>query len=363
MTEELKQYEKSIKRKHSFAWTPKFEEELHTDLNKALVIAISNKTFEKLEWDIVYQDKESIEAKRKDEWGSWTEKITVSYNDGKVKVKSISLEGMWDFGRNSLRVKLFMYAFAEIEKEFDKESLVNLEKEIEKADNMDNYIIPSELPQAKQRKNPNIWIPIIGATLTALMLGYLVALLSIEELYVIFLFELLVGLALAFVLKYLVKLSNYTDFSKLKLILISSIIVVYASNQYFQYQIITTKFLDFPIGFFDFMKIRLEQGFQIKSLNIESLNTGWIGFVVAWIIQLVLTYWISMLRFSVNFIKFVMERVPPEVVNFAYYHFVKGKTEEEVRIELSKMGWSEKPDQDEVFESIGALQDAWNFNR
>ncbi|MDR0230692.1 MAG: hypothetical protein LBI82_01045 [Dysgonamonadaceae bacterium] len=358
MTEELIKYEQSVKRKHSFAWTPKFEEEFYTNLNKTLVIAIAIKTFEKLEWDVVYQDEESAEAKRK-KWNQWTEKITVSYNYGKVKVKSVSLGNeMWDMGRNSLRVKLFIHAFAEVEKEFDKESLANLEKEVERANNLDDYVIPTELPQPKERKNPNIWIPIVGATFIALLLGYTLAFLSVEVTYIIFLFEVLIGLALAFAFKYLVKLSNYADFSKLKLILVGSIIIVYVSNQYFQYQIITAKFIDFPINFFDFMKIRLEQGFYIKSLN-----TGWIGFVVVWIIQLVLTYWISMLRFAVNLIKFQLERIPPEVTNFAYYHFVKGKTEEQVRTELSNMGWNEKLDQDEVFESIGALQSATEFNR
>jgi hypothetical protein len=358
MTEELKQYEKSIKRKHSFAWTPKFEEEFFTNLNKTLVVAIAVKTFEKLEWDIVYQDDESVEAKRK-KWNQWTEKITVSYNYGKVKVKSVSLGNeMWDVGRNSLRAKLFIHAFAEVEKEFDKESLANLEKEVERTNNLDDYVIPSELPQPKERKAPNMWIFMAGVTVISLLLGYALAFLSVEVTYVIFLFEILIGLALAFAFKHLIKLSNYTDFSKLRLILIGAIIIVYASNQYFQYQIITAKFADFPIGFFEFMKIRFEQGFQV-----ESLNTGWFGYIVVWIIQLVLTYWISMFGFARSLIKFQIERIPPEVTNFAYYHFVKGKTEEQVRTELSNMGWSEKLDQDEVFESIGALQGATELNR
>ena len=52
-----------------------------------------------------------------------------------------------------------------------------------------------------------------------------------------------------------------------------------------------------------------------------------------------------------------------EVVNFAYYHFVKEKTEDQVRAELTKMGWIKTQDQDEVFESIGALQGATEFRR
>ena len=170
MLEDLEKYEQSIKRTHSFAWTPKFEEEFYTNLNKTLVIAIAIKTFKKLKWNIVYEDEESVEAKRKDRWNKWTEKITVSYNYGRIKVKSVSLEGMWDVGRNSLRVKLFIYAFEEIEKGLNKTALADLEKETERKNNLDDYIIPSELPQPKKRKNPNVWIPIIGATFLALIL-------------------------------------------------------------------------------------------------------------------------------------------------------------------------------------------------
>jgi hypothetical protein len=52
-----------------------------------------------------------------------------------------------------------------------------------------------------------------------------------------------------------------------------------------------------------------------------------------------------------------------EVVDFAFYHFVKEKTEDQVRTELSKMGWTEEQDQDEVFESISAVQGATELNR
>jgi len=360
MTNDLEKYEQSIKRKHSFAWNPKFEEEFHTNLSKTLVLAITIKTFEKLEWDIVYQDEESVEAKRKDRGIKWTEKITVSYHYGRVKVRSVSLDGVWDFGRNSLRVKLFIHAFAEIEKEFDKTALAELEKETKRKNNLDDYEIPTELPQPRKSKKPNVWIPAAGATLIALLLGYALASLAVEGIYLLFFFEFLVGFALAFAFKYLVKLSNYADFSKLKLILIGSIITVYASNQYFQYQIIMERYADadFSIGFFEFMKIRLEQGIRFRSLD-----TGWIGLIAVWVIQLVFTYWFSMIRFPANLIKFQLERIPPEVVNFTYYHFVKGKNEEQIRAELSKMGWTEKLNQDEVFISLSALEATIDFNR
>lgn len=38
-------------------------------------------------------------------------------------------------------------------------------------------------------------------------------------------------------------------------------------------------------------------------------------------------------------------------------------TEDQVRAELSKKGWTEKEDQDEVFASIEAIQGATELNR
>ena len=89
-------------------------------------------TLEKLEWDIVYRDETSVEAKIKNKRNSWTEKIVISFDYGKVKIKSISLgDGFWDNGLNSKRVKLFIYAFKLTEKEYDKTSLAKLENQQE----------------------------------------------------------------------------------------------------------------------------------------------------------------------------------------------------------------------------------------
>ncbi|WP_026955671.1 hypothetical protein [Algoriphagus vanfongensis] len=359
MTEELKKYESTIKKKHSFNWTPKFEEEFRTELNKKVFVPIVIKTFEKLGWDLVFQDETSAEAKRKGDWKSWTEKISVAYEYGKVKVKSVSLGNeMWDNGRNSKRVRLFKYAFQQTEKELDKEALAELEKEVERTNNWDDYEIPESLPKPKERKEPKAWITILGGLVTALLLGYVVAFLSIKGIYIIGLFEVGVALAIGFTLKYLIKVSNYTNYDILNYLLIGMIVLVYVSNQYFQYQIILSENNYEPIGFFEFIKLRLEAG-----LTIKSLNTGWIGLVISWIFQLGITYSIGILQLVSKLTSYQLERVPMEVVDFAFYHFVKEKTENQVRSELSKMGWTEEQDQNEVFESIGALQGATELNR
>lgn len=359
MTEELKKYESTINKKHSFNWTPKFEEEFRTDLSKTVFVPIVIKTFEKLEWNLVFQDDISAEAKRKGDWNGWTEKISVTYEYGKVKVKSVSLGNeMWDNGRNSKRVQLFKYAFQQTEKEFDREALRELEKEIERTNNWDDYRVPESLPQPKERKEPKLWVPIVGGLITALLLGYVVAFLSVKGIYIIGLFEVGVAIVMGFVLKQLIKTSNYTSYDHLHYLLIGMILITYISNQYFQYRIILSENNFQSFSFWEFMQVRFKAG-----LTIKSLNTGWIGLLISWGLQLVITYFVGILRLSSSLISYSLGRVPMEVVDFAYYHFVKEKTEEQVRDELSKMGWTEKQDQEEVFESIGAIQEATEMNR
>jgi hypothetical protein len=362
MEESLKTYEKTIEKKHSFGWTPKFEEEFRTNLSEKTFILVAEKAIEKLNWDIVYKDENNIEAKRKEtNFGldKWTESITISYKHGKTIVKSESLGNeMWDNGRNSKRVKLFIHAFKETEKSFDKESLEKLEIEAERKNNWDDYVIPEVLPKPNEIKKANFVIPLIGGFIVSIILAIILAKLSVSGIYIIGLFEFLVAIAIGFSLKYLIKFSNFTDFLKLKYLLIGMIILIYVLNQYFQYEIILRENNYDRIGFFEFIKLRFEQG-----LTIKKLNTGWIGLIISWCLQIVITYFVGVLKLITGITSYQLERVPVEVVDFAFYNFVKDKTEDEVRKELSSKGWSEKQNQDEVFEAIEAIHGANEMNR
>ncbi len=362
MDDIFKNYEKTITKKHSVNFTPKYKEEFSTSVNNTVFVAIAEKAVEKLGWDLIYKDEKNIEAKRKEKSlgiERWTEAITASYEYGNVVVKSESLGNeMWDMGRNSKRVKLFIYAFDETLKTFDRQSLNELEKEIEKKNNWDDYIIPETLPQPSQVKSPNITIPIIGGLIVSLILGAVLAFISLKGMYIIFLFEFLVATVIALAMKQLIKLSNFTNFNKLQYLLAGMIILIYISNQYFQYEIILNENNYDRIGFLEFLKLRFSQGLMIKNLN-----TGWIGLVISWILQLGLTGLFVYLKIISVLTKYAIERVPAEVVDFAYYHFLKEKTEEEVRNELAKKGWTDKVNQDEVFEAIGGLYNATELNR
>lgn len=362
MEENFKNYEKTITKKHRISFSPKYKEEFKTSVNEIIFIAVAEKAFEKLGWDIVYKDDFNIEAKRKDAgWMNerWTEIITATYQNGNISVKSESLGNeIWDAGKNSKRVKLFIYAYHEILKTFDQKALQELEKETERKNNWDDYIIPDTLPKPVKTKTPTLAIPLYGGLFTSLILGFAVAFLSVKGVYLIGLFEFLVATALVFAMKYFIKFSNYTDLKKLQYLLAGMIILVYASSQYFQYEIILHEKNLERIGFWRFLQIRFYGGFTVNKTNL-----GWIGWIIIWIVQLGLTGLVAYLRIVVVLTKYVLERVPVEVVDFACYHFIKSKSEEEVRRALAEKGWSDKKDQDEVFDAIGGLQNVTALNR
>jgi hypothetical protein len=353
-------FENAIKGKNSIRFTPKYQEEFSIKIKPRIFVEIAAKTIESLDWEIVFQDDNQIEARRKSDFDRWTNKIiAIADNLGKVVIKSESLGNeMCDWGRNSKRVKLFIYAFNETLKDYDDAKLAELENEVVKKDNWDDYEIPETLPAPKKYRQPQILIPLIGIGAVSLALAYLIALLSLEGLYVIFLFEVGVGIILGFSFKLLMKLGNFTDWSKIRLILIGAVIHTFIMNQVFQYQLILTRNNYEPIGFLEFIKLRLEQGLTVKELNVGS-----IGLIISWIIQLGLTYLIGYLRTFSAIIKICIQRVPVEVFDFAIYHFVKGKNEIAVKQELSKMGWKSDLEHEMVFEAIEGAQGVQILNR
>ncbi len=360
MDKKFQDFEDSIKGKHSFRFTPKYQESFSVHLKSRIFVEIAIKTIEALDWDLVYQDDKQLEAKRKGDFRGWSHGITIKIDAfGKVDVKSVSLGNeMWDMGSNSKRVKLFIYAFNESLKTFDESQLSEMEKEVEKKDNWDDYKIPESLPPPKKYSKPNIFIPIIGISLMSVLLAYIIALLSLVGLYVIGLFEVGVGIILGYSFKFLMKLGNYTDWKKINYVLIVSILMVYILNQFFQYQLILSRNNFEPIGFLAFMKLKLDHGLIHKSSNFGS-----IGLIISWIVQLGLTYLIGYLRTMSALLKIKIKSVPIEVVDFVMYHSIKGKKEISLRQELSNMGWKTELEQNMVFDALDAIYKGLQMNR
>ncbi len=353
MDQIYKDVEKKIKTKHSFGWTPKYKTIIKTSLKKEIVTEVATRAFEKLGWELTYKDRESTEAYRKN-----SEKIIIkALLDNKIQIESVTLGNeMWDMGRNSKRVRLFEFAFREEERNFDPEKQTELHNEIQIKDNWDDYIIPTFLPIPERRREPTFAIPVIGGLLIALIFAFLTAYLTVNVIYIIMLYESIIGMAFGFSLKYLIKWGNFTNSEKLLFLIYAMIAVFFITNQIFQYQIIISQNDITGFSFFDFIKLRFESGLKIKSLN-----TGWIGLIISWILQVLIIYWITILRAFSSLLVYQSERIPREVVEFAYYHFVKEKSEQEVRGELSKMGWSNEVSQNEIFEALGAVYERQNF--
>ena len=80
-------YEKNIKKSHRFGWTPKYTSEFKTRLSLHEFLIVAERTFNELEWVLVYQDDQTIEAKRKESSlgiERWTEGISATFEHGKI---------------------------------------------------------------------------------------------------------------------------------------------------------------------------------------------------------------------------------------------------------------------------------------
>ncbi len=357
MDQEFEKFEGAVKTKYQFGWTPRYEEEINTSLKGKLFTGVVLKTFEKLDWTLVFYNDESAEAKRESSQGEQTEKISITYQFGRVIVRSTSLRNDFlDWGRNSKRVKVFIYAFQKMSQELTAEELSALEIEREREDTMSDYVIPETLPLPISVRTPNFPVVILGGLATSLLLGFLIALPSAHGFYIIGLFEIVAGFIFGFVLKQLIRNSNYTKFENLSYLVIVMVLLTCVSSQYFQFRILTTDYSN--ISFSQFMKLRWEAG-----LTIRTLDTGTIGLIVSWIIQFGLIYLVGIQRLGAALIEFSLERVPQPVIDFALYHFLQNKTEDGVRKELAKKGWKDERDQTYVMEAIAAIQSAREINR
>lgn len=359
MTPEIEKLENSIKKIHRVAFTPKFKDTFTTKLSKSAFIATSLKAIEDIGWELIYYDDSNIEAKRKGDWGTYTEGITIHYDLGKVRVESTSLGNeMWDFGRNSKRVKLFELVIGKLSDELSDEEVEGLASEIQKTEEWADYEIPETLPAPPAIRKPNILIPLLSAFGASLILGYIFAQCISEGLYFIGLFDVGVGFLIGIVMSSTLRAGNYTNFDSLRLVLIASIIIAFVSSQLFIYQNFLNQFPTLDIGFIKFMQLRFEAG-----LTIKEFDTGWVGLLISWGLFLFFGYYLGLLRLISGVVNYQLERVPTEVLDFAFYLLKKEHSLDEVKTELAKKGWSSETDYSNVMEAIGALGDAQSMRR
>lgn len=360
MEAKLKEIEKQIKRTHHFAWSPKHLETIRIDLEPRLAIHLTEKIFEQLDWEIVYQSDAETEAYFLDRFNFRREKVSVSAtNYGQLEVKSESTGNeMWDQGRNSKRVRLFLHAFQELVEQQDSDSLKAMAAEIEREEKWEDYQEPQDFPTPPEsEETTSVWAIIYGG-IAAIALSALWALATVNNFYILLLFEVLIALALAKVLSLGFKRGKFTYFIGVQWILAGSVMLIAILYHYFQYLFIVSTGDILAFSIWELYDYRLNQG-----LIIEGLNLGAPGWMILLAVQPVLIYIIALSYISRSQIQLLIDRVPMPVIEHAYFHFLQGKNETQVRSELSKKGWREKGVQDMVFEAMSAIKESMELNR
>jgi len=309
--------------------------------------------FAKLYWPVVYLDKKSVDTKKKGDWYNLTEKITVTKSSsGRIEVHSKTIEGNFiDFGKNSKRTGLIIALFQKLASEYQQSGkLKELETEFEKENSWADYEIPSELPKPKVTGKPNLALSIIGGFVIAFLFGVIIAFLTVNFTYLIGVYELGIGFGIGYLFSQVLKATNFIEFRPIQLMVVGIMLVMFFTSQFTQYQLIISENNISDLGFFEFMKIRIENG-----LTIKSLNTGWIGLILSWIFQIVFPYFLAISKVAISSAKNIIEKIPDKVLEFTIYLFEMEKSESEVRAELAQTGWNNKSDQDDVFQAIAEI--------
>ena len=104
------------------------------------------------------------------------------------------------------------------------------------------------------------------------------------------------------------------------------------------------------VNFFTFIEARLHYG-----LTLDGRELGWIGLVISWLLQMVFPYFIAQYKISIILMKNAINKIPEEVIEYTIYLFEMGKTESDVKAELSQKGWKKEEDQARIFDALGAI--------
>jgi hypothetical protein len=347
-----------IKTKTSFKLTPKFYSELSTYLPNKIALQSTAKVAMTLGWPVVHFEDNIIETKTVNRHGSLSEKVIIVIDEGKLSITSTSIENnLCDFGKNSKRVEEFKIAYKEIESFYDEDKIAETLEELTLKEEKDKYQIPEELRKPKAPREKKIAYLVIGGLLLSMALGGVIAF-AASLIYVVFLFDFLIGLGTGYAFSYLIKLSNISNFYKVRFIGFASVGLSYFLSQVYRFIFIVNQNDIIDASIIDYFIAKLENGLQYRDLNM-----GMIGLIVAWVFEVTIALIIFNYRAAQEVIQFDLENAPADVVNFAMHWFNEDKDEDEVRTELHKKGWENKEQQDLIFKAVSALATSHQMNR
>ncbi|MEO9884860.1 MAG: hypothetical protein ABJR05_11670 [Balneola sp.] len=349
MKEEYENFKNSIKKKHSIRNTPQFEEDFDLGVKKSLFMPMSKRVIEILEWDFLIEDENTIHALVKNEWGS-KQRVNISYKSYQQKhVKSESSGNeIWDAGKNSKNVKLFIHVLQQELNKLNEIEKEKIEKEYKQWADWDDYEIPTELPKPKLRKTQK-WILYLGSIVSIIFLGIIAGYLDLKKINIPIITEAIIASIFWFIVTRLSKLGNFTDVQKLNYISFTSLALFILIRETSFYLLIKYPWVSFT-GFFEF-ELKYYAPLYNAFPSIEIILYLMIYLVV--VLQFVIIFWLTLIGY-ISVLK--AERIPLEVMEFVSYLMIKNKTEKQIRYELSKYGWDSEKDQNVVFDSLGGIK-------
>ena len=353
MAGNYKSLEKSLPKVHKFGWTPSFEKSLQTSHNPEILSEIAAQTVEKLEWVLFFKDEEVLKAVRKNRFNTHTEEISIHIRNGEITVKSHSIGNeIWDNGRNSRRVQLFLHVFQELISSFSPSELKELEKEIIKDANWENYQIPEMLPTQPLPKGNKFWILVLGAIGLSLVIGFIFGFLVQNDLYIIPLFEILIGIGIGKTFIWIMKLIDEDRFDQVLLVLIGSTLLTYMVYLFTRYSIsmMADGLTYSDLSFLEYLELLLNYG-----LGIFPESLAWVEGILLWLIHIVFIGIIAYFTLSLSYNSFIIGRVPRDVWEYTLYLYAQQKSEEQIRSSLAEKGWDTRENQDKVFMAIQVI--------
>ena len=145
--------------------------------------------------------------------------------------------------------------------------------------------------------------------------------------YFIGVYELGIGYGIGYLFSQVLKATNFIEFRPIQLMVGGIMIIMFFTSQFTQYQLIISENNISDLSFFEFMKIRIENG-----LTIKGLNTGWIGLEI---FQIVFPYFLAIGKVGISSAKSIIEKIPDKVLEYTIYLFEMEKSVSEVRAELA----------------------------
>ncbi len=102
------------------------------------------------------------------------------------------------------------------------------------------------------------------------------------------------------------------------------------------------------ISIFDFFRLRLENGIQLKKVNLGS-----IGLLIMWALSVAGIYFVAWYRFTMRLFNHISEITPAEVREMLFHMACDGKDELTIRGALERRGWIDGDDQTLALEALG----------